>query len=461
MAILQQVTDVSRNQERSFIFAIGLLTLASSAALILVMMEEPYLLNFLYPASALGIGIWLFATRPPLFLGYVWLLWFFSPFVRRVIDYAAGGYNPTPFPLLAPLVVTILFAITVVRYGNRLTRPPFSGIGLAMIGVAIGFVVGLPNLTAVTLLEALMEWMGPLLLCFHLLALPSLYEKHRRVSLIVFALAASAMGAYGIYQYFVLPPWDRMWMIGSEMASIGFPYPQQVRVFSTLNSPGPFGMVMAALLLVVFADKKLWTQIAIVPGYIGWLLAVVRASWIGWLVGVAFAIFTTHGAMRRRLIYTLVFTGLLAVPIILQTSAISETVGSRMETLENLEQDGSFQGRVGQYSELVSMVAKNPIGRGIGTIYFDSGWVTIFYQLGLVGGLFYCAGLLYLVRDAWRTWRAPTDTFSKFALATGSMLLFLMLAGSQQVGPVGCLMWSFFALTILSREQSKTASAKD
>jgi hypothetical protein len=457
MQVLRFINTISQDSGRSLAFTIALTAFAGSTALLLVFVQKPYLLNLLFPASALAIGVWLFATRLPLFFGFMWLLWFFSPFIRRVIDYAAGGYNPSPLPLLAPLLVVVLCAFTLAYHGGLLTRSPYRGVGLAVLGVILGLVVGLPKLSPITLVQALLEWIGPLLLCFHLLVYQHLYKQHRRVMLAVIAVAAALMGGYGIYQYFVLPPWDRMWMVGADMASIGFPYPQEVRVFSTLNSPGPFGMVMAALLLMLFADSRIWTLAASVPGYIGWMLAVVRASWVGWGVGVVFAIFTTHGAMRRRLLFTLVFTALLAVPVILQTSAINETVSGRMETLANVEEDGSFQGRASQYSHLVTMVAKNPLGRGIGTIYFDSGWVTIFYQLGLLGGLLYCAGLALMIRDAWSTWRSPTDTFSKFTLAAGSMLVFLMLAGSQQVGPVGCLMWSFLALTIVAGWQSGAA----
>jgi hypothetical protein len=427
-------------------------SLALFAAVVIA--NQPFLLNFIYVGMVGIIGLWLFITRLPYFLGFAWILWFFSPFVRRIIDYEVGIYNPSPYPLLAPLLVTGFTVLTVLIYAKHLVRPQYRGFGLAMLGVLFGLGAGAGSLGVVTLAEAVLDWMVPLFLGFHVVAHSHLYDDYKRVFLNVLSVSVCVMGLYGIYQYFVMPPWDAFWMEGSEMVSIGRPEPQQVRVFSTLNSSGPFGMVMAASLLVLFAHRSIQSRVASVPGYIGWMLSVVRASWVGWIVGLVVAIIVTKGNLRRRLVYIVTVTALLAVPIIVTTDSIQSRVGDRMGSLGNVEEDGSFQGRLGQYTHMLTMVRNNPLGQGIGTIYYDSGWLTAFYQLGFIGGVLYLSGLGLVLWDAWRTWRRPSDEFSRFALATGSMYVFLMFAGSQQVGVSGSLMWMLLAMVVAHGTQS-------
>jgi hypothetical protein len=448
VGILNKITGISRDKRRSTAFLIALIGFAAALFASVLIADKPFLLNFTYVGLAGLIGLWLFLTRQPYFLGFALALWFFSPFVRRLIDYETGFYNPSPYPLLAPLLVTGYCFLTILTYGSRLPFTHYRGFGLAILGVLFGVGAGAGRLGVVTLAEAVLAWMVPLFLGFHIIANSHLYTQYKNVLLNVLSVSVCLMGLYGVYQYFVMPPWDALWMSGAGMMSIGQPEPQQVRVFSTLNSPGPFGMVMAVSLLVLFAHRSNVSRLLTIPGYVGWMLAVVRASWIGWIVGLAIALVVTRGSVRRRLLSIVMVTAILAVPIVLTTDAIETRVVDRMESLTSVEDDGSFQGRLGQYSHLFTLVANNPLGRGVGTTYFDSGWVTVFYQLGLVGGVLYCIGLGLVLWDAWQTWRKPSDEFSRLALAAGSMYVFLMFAGSQQVGVSGALMWMLLALVV-------------
>lgn len=448
MSVINQITGISRDARRSAAFLIALIGFAAALFAAVLIADKPFLLNFIYLGMAGLIGLWLFLTRQSYFLGFLLVLWFFSPFIRRLVDYETGFYNPSPYPLLAPLLVTGYCFLTVLMNSRRLPLTHYRGFGLAILGVLFGVGAGVAQLGVVTLVEAVLDWMVPLFLGFHIIANSHLYTQYKHAILNVLSVSVCLMGLYGVYQYFVMPPWDALWMTGAEMMSIGQPEPQQVRVFSTLNSPGPFGMVMAVSLLVLLGHRSALSRLASVPGYVGWMLAVVRASWVGWVFGLATAIVVTRGTLRRRLVYTTVVTAVLAVPVVMTSDAIESQVSDRMETLANVQEDGSFQGRMGQYTHLVTMVANDPLGRGIGTIYFDSGWVTAFYQLGFIGGLLYCMGLGLVLWDAWKTWRKPSDEFSRFALAAGSMYVFLMFAGSQQVGVSGTLMWLFLALVV-------------
>ena len=62
----------------------------------------------------------------------------------------------------------------------------------------------------------LANWVYPLLIGFHIMVNARDYPEYRDVLLSTFMLV---MGLYGVVQYFVMPQWDVLWMIGSDMAA--------------------------------------------------------------------------------------------------------------------------------------------------------------------------------------------------------------------------------------------------
>jgi len=133
--------------------------------------------------------------------------------------------------------------------------------------------------------------------------MPSPWEAAMR------ALPALAVlvGLYGIYQFFVLPQWDKAWMINSGLTSIGHPIPLQVRVFGTSESPGPYALFIGLVLTICL-------YIAVVgrtgPGRLPWmtlsiflavplLLSGVRSALIGVVVcAVLLALLRAKGMTR-------------------------------------------------------------------------------------------------------------------------------------------------------------------
>ena len=451
------ITQLLSDSRRVIAVAAAVLGFGFSAAAVALLMREPFLLNLIYLGTAVSIAILLYISDLKLYFGFIWILWFLSPFVRRIIDYVVGEFNPAPFPLLAPSLASTLCLVSVLQHTRLLASAPYSGLVLLFIGSLLGFFAGLANdLGFVTVVNGFLDYIAPLCMCFHVIAFWNWYPRHREIVLSVFIVGAGAMGIYGIYQYFVLPEWDRLWMIGSEMTSIGFPYPGKLRVFSTLNSPGPFAMIMAATLIYAFARRSVVARLLSVPAYIGWLLALVRASWVGWMVGLVFCIINTLDNERSRLIRILITTLILALPIVLTTDAINNRVASRAESLQNVQDDGSFEGRMGQYRSAFRFVSESPLGRGTGAHASDSGIITVFLQLGVVGGLVYFAGFLLVVWHALRARSPHADTFARYALSVGMMMCFLMLAGGQHSGLNGMMLWSSLGLAIAGSSYGET-----
>src|SRR5215218_7309863 len=73
------------------------------------------LLELLYPLVALMVGVLLYWRYPALYLGFTWWLWFLTPEVRRLVDYQQG-WNPESPVMLAPLLVTALGFLALLRH---------------------------------------------------------------------------------------------------------------------------------------------------------------------------------------------------------------------------------------------------------------------------------------------------------------------------------------------------------
>ncbi|MEM9664955.1 MAG: hypothetical protein AAF970_08485 [Bacteroidota bacterium] len=429
--------------------ALAFLLCTSIAVIILTFLFRPGLLDVAYFVLTVGIGFWLFSAGSAWFFGWMWLLFFFSPFFRRVIDYVLNTYSSPPLVLLSSLTVAFISSITLFRYGKRLAEPMFRPHLMALVVIGYGYLLALATRGLVTATEELLKWLVPILLSFHLLIFWRLYPTYREVTRTAFTVGVALMGLYGIYQYFYLPGWGINTMINSEMASIGAPRAREARVFSTLNSPGPFGMIMMVGLLFLF-DRQSWISLLVaVPGYAGWALASVRASWVGWVFGMGLLLYGLRGKQRVRLAALAGAVMLICTPFF-GYLAITERFVNRATTLVDVQQDGSFQGRAGQYSDIATVLINNPIGNGLGSIYYDSGIVTAFHQLGFLG-LVYLAALGLMLWRAWRSAQDQDDTFVTFAWAVGTTMGFLLLAGSQQIGVAGCAMWGFVSLAIAGR----------
>ena len=115
----------------------------------------------------------------------------------------------------------------------------------------------------------------------------------------------SMFGGYGIYQFFFLAPWDAFWMRVVQMDSIGRPAPFEVRIFGTLNSPGPYADMLAASLLVALGASGRLPWLAGMPAVVALLLSLVRAAWVGYAAGLFLLLARMDMSKRAKLIAVL------------------------------------------------------------------------------------------------------------------------------------------------------------
>ena len=418
------------------------------------------LVELAYPAVALVGAALLVRRRPDAYLELVLWIWLLTPGVRRVVDYA-GGWTPVSPVMLAPPLVALAAAPVVLRRWHALprrqARPLLVVTGVIAYAAALGAV---RNGIGASVADALL-WTSPLALALYVLAhrahLEALTATLRRVAV----PAVLLLGVYGVIQYVAIPPWDAHWMRNAPLASIGSPEPFAVRVFSTLNSPGPFGSVMAVLLLVAASaggvTRRGWRQAALVAGLAGLGLSAARTGWLVLLVGVAVVLLLGRARSRAGVVW--VFVGLAVFLAV--GGPLSTVVVDRVEETRTLSEDDSFRARTSLYASFGPLVVADPVGAGLGATgvatkvgnegrlgalgNLDSGLLGAFHTAGLVGGLVYLGVVTFqslaLLRAAWS--RGDPEVVVG---AAGTAALAVQLLSSALTGVVGLLFWLLWAL---------------
>ena len=85
----------------------------------------------------------------------------------------------------------------------------------------------------------------------------------------------------------------------------GTPEPLGIRVFSTMNSPGPFANVLLAGLLILLTNENFSARPRLrAVGYLSFLLlSLVRSAWIGWFLGLLSLLSALKTAIADAIIY--------------------------------------------------------------------------------------------------------------------------------------------------------------
>jgi hypothetical protein len=423
--------------------------------------------DYAYLAATLPVGVLLYWRRPGLYVGFTWWLWFLTPEVRRLVDYVQG-WDPINPVMLAPYLVSALTIFTLVHHLPKLLLNRYFPFVLIGLGLLYAYAVGVYRVGAPSATYHLLEYSVPIAFGFYLVVHWRRYPLYRLTIQRTFAWGALVMGVYGLIQFLYLPPWDRYWMLSAPITSIGEPYPLEVRVFSTLNSPQPFGAVMMAGLLLLFCEGRLllrWPAAAV--GFVSFLLSLARTAWGGWLVAVLF-ILTQRGHFRSRVFVTLAGTALLSIPLF-AVGPVADTINSRLQTITEIRQDNSFRARTEFYAEFLPQAFSSVRGDGLGSTglgtklsneqatlgtygSFDSGVMEIPLVLGWPGMMLYVGGLIWLLVYAFRNTN-PEDLFAVVSRGIVVAMLAMLLADDTTNGLPGMLLWSFLCLAMAGKVQ--------
>jgi hypothetical protein len=436
--------------------------------LLCILGKQAGLLRFAFPALSVACCAFLLWKSKPLYMGAVLWLWFLTPFLRRMADYQ-GGWSERSAVLLAPYAAAGIAAFPLLMSFYRLSSRAYLPFICALAGIAYGFAIGIVHFGLYFVFQALLNWIVPIIFGMFVYENRYLYPEFKRVMEKTFLYGVLLTAAYGLYQYFVLPDWDRTWLLNVQMNPFGTIEPMGVRVFSTMNAPTVFGAVMAMGLLLL-SNLRGWIRlIAMGLGLLGLILTMSRSSWIALIAGAIFlAIWMELKQLRRMAVA--VFACVVAMMILMQIPAINDLVTQRLETFSDPRHDVSFGARVAGHEEAFRTLSGEPFGEGVGSPEalhptegddeiigpHDSTPLELLYSLGWFGTGIYVVGVAILVLRVFRVESKDVFVLSSKAIMVG--FLAESLVNSVLLGVLGFMVWTFATLVIAESEYTQACA---
>jgi hypothetical protein len=439
---------------------------------LLVLARQGTVLTLAFPLMATVAALWLYFKSPARYIGFMWWIWFLGPEVRRLADWGKGGFTQTSLIQVAPLVVTMICGLTLLRQYRVLAQRRGLPMLLMLMGIAYAYLIGVASSGPMAATYDLANWLYPVLIGFHIMVNAHEYPKYRKVMLETFIWGLLVMGAYGVVQFFVMPAWDSLWMIGSQMASQGEPVPLGVRVFSTMNSSGPFALVAMAGMTFVMASEQRIKWMAGGLGFLSFGLSLVRSAWGGWIIAMVLQLVKASNRVRLRILLGAVVLVVVSVPM-MTIGPIADRLGTRLQTMTNLSDDNSYAARNEFYATFMQTAFTDVVGEGFGATgtstklssangdlgkygSFDSGVMNVPFVLGWPGALMYVAGLSILLARAVRaSFSLREDKFAQACLSLALSMIGILIFANTFVGTGGSLLYMSLFSIIAARHHAK------
>lgn len=418
----------------------------------------------LYPAVAVVVAAFLFSVHRGQYVSFVIWLFMVTPFVRRVTDYQLG-WTETSLVVLAPLLAAGISVLMLLKKLPLLYSVSFLPFLIFLVGLLYGVFVGMVNQGVMPASYDLLLWAVPLAFGFAIAADWRSFPMYQDAIFRTFLLGGIVLGAYGIYQWFFLPPWDAYFMLNSTISSIGLPFPQQMRVFSTMNSPAAYGAFSLPTLLIVLVASSWMRYPAAALTFGAVALSIVRTAWLGWAIGVVMLLAGLRTPGRLKLVAGLGLLVLLALPLI-SSEEIGQRFFDRLATFTDLEEDKSWQARSALYDRLTEDALTNVWGTGTGAVgiatklasksntvafQIDSGLLFVPYTLGWPGAICLTIAVAMLMLRPPGIITRENETAVQVGTAVCTALIAMMLSYNSMYGPGGMVFWTFMGLRLCGR----------
>jgi hypothetical protein len=415
--------------------------------------------------TVLVVGLY-FANRTT-GLWAVWLVWLLSPFLRRVFFLSDPIEDSDPLALLPFVVTAIVIAVEYTRVdldprSRRLLVLVTAGYA---IGVPLGFLFS--PAAASFALFAYLTAAG----CF---VIGYREGEEGRIAVLprVLMVAAPLLAAYAFRQYFLpLPEWDQVWFETADINSAGSPDGDRIRVWSTLNSPGTFGLILgvAGVCFVAMTRLTPLRLLGAMSVFGALALTYARSAWFGTVVAILAVAFVTRGkAIVRVGAVGLMLAALVPIAF---GGATGAALGDRADTFGSLGQDESAQERLATSIRVLPNALALPLGRGVGQAgeatrlsgggfrFTDNGYLSLMFQVGPFGFLLVMAAVVMAFRSAWRNaWRRPQEV-DVLILAIFLFLIVTMFAGDQLYGVGGMIFWYMAGMAMRRGQIERPATA--
>jgi hypothetical protein len=423
-------------------------------------------LTLTFPLGCVVVALFAYVRSPATYVGFVFWTWLLTPFVRRVFD-LRFGFHPASLLLVGPVLVTAVAAFTLLRRAQSMRSTTYIPFVLVMFALFYSYTVGLIQQPVVAATYDLLNWGGPLLFGLHIALEWRQFPRLRGVIVKVALWGLLVTTTYGLWQFVDPPAWDRVWVINAEMFSVGVPVPFLIRVFSTLNAPGPFAAFLVFAVLIGLSAPQRWKFLALALGLTVLLLTKTRSAWGAFLIGAVLLQLRQPLRSLPRQWIALAVVLLLAAPAISHPRVL-KAVSGRAASLSRIDDDRSYRERMQITSYVMSRVKRNMAGEGLGQLggagklqvsngrkvsvtSLDSGLLEVFSVMGWIGGALFTLALFGTLMPVLRDWRGRQDQATNGAAATIVALLTLSFFGNVFSGVAGIMFWSAVGLATAGR----------
>lgn len=433
---------------------IAVTELILGAAILMAMTPAAAIVNVAFAPVCLAVALFMFQYQKTDYLKFTLWVWMLSPLLRRIVDYNTV-WHENSLIMVAPLLVTLVSGISIFYKNPRVIRHGEVPYVIFILVVFLGFFVGVTSSGLVAGFFALVNWAIPAIFALYILRtqLPAIWIAETLFN--VLTRGALVLGAYGAYQFFFLPPWDAAWMTAANLGSIGAAVPGGVRVFGTLNSPGPYAFYMSAGLLALMGSRSSMRWFTAAPAAAGLMLSLVRSAWGGCIVGLLLIIAWSPTKNIVKYLAALVVVATLSIPVV-AFSPVGQRFVDRLETIVRLQEDTSFIARQELYLEYSDRLLTTVGGVGLGqsgaagrlssdsanSFAIDSGLIEIILLFG-VAGLIMIGTIGVIALKSLPDRRSPEAIIAWSIAVSGCTGL---LFGNTLVGVQGMLVLPFFAL---------------
>lgn len=379
-------------------------------------------------AAILFCSIALAAQRSSYLIDIYIVVSLFNRFVRRVLDWSDGSFDTLPIlSMVGPLIGVLLFTVSVSRMQAMPPRPR-RAFQLVLMALIYSLCIGAGN--GVGALHGLLEYLTPFGMLFYGISLPATQTTITRwIRLTV--VCASVVATYGVLQWIFVPPWDASWLVWSGMRTMGDPVPFRMSVFSTLESRGPFAWFMAFAIAPMVADRR-WRPAGSLPLVIvamfALLLSRARSGW-GMAIIAPLVYSATRGTQSLWKTCAVLTVSVTVLLFAVGSTPQAELIAERLETLQDIQNDGSLAVRTGIAQRGVWRVLTTPQGYGLGSsgiasarlatgrsMMTDNGYLELLATFGLPGSACIAAALWILVADTWKIHKHKRDPAAALAL---------------------------------------------
>lgn len=393
-------------------------------------------------------------------------LWFIAPLLRRLFGLMTGFLEQDPLSV-APFVATLALVgleLARVHVPARVRRLLLVACGGLAVGLPAG--LGVAPQSAVYAFVAYAAGASAAILGF---VDPGTLQHSTLRRVLLYGIPPLA--AYAIYQRtFVIPHWDRVWLDATQLTSIGDPDQGKIRAFGTLNSPGALAPILGLSLLcyLTVRNARVVTMMGAVLVVVALSLTFVRSSWVALLAAGLAHVVASRGQSARAVL------GSAAVVLAasLALSPVSNTARDVVDRFKTIggPSDTSSEERSATFGETLPIALAAPIGHGLGSAGEatklsgpsdlrapDNGYLSLLYQLGLVGFLLVMAPLAMMVRAAWDGARARAPG-QDLRLLLFAMLVFLIVqlwGGDEFYGSHGVILWFVGGAALAGAERAR------